>query len=145
MAEQRRDPRKRATIRVAPAVVTAFVVVGTVLTGDGGAFGGEGFANPHGERFFRVESSVSRSKNGKGVLSGYVYNTRGSYAAHVELMVEQVDTSGLARARTYGFVPGDVPAFGRAYFELPVASATGHYRARVVALEWVESPSGRWR
>jgi hypothetical protein len=102
---------------------------------------GAGWATNFGkpqESYFRVESSAGRTRAGRPMVSGYVHNDYGHYAAGVRLVVEQLDRAGRVTATTHGHV-GNVPNFDRTYFEVPLAALPDAYRVRITAFEWIQS------
>ena len=84
----------------------------------------------------RFEWEASRTRSGRPILEGYLYNDWKRVAYNVVLVVEALDASGQVVDRAVSMLPGIVPAFNRAYFEVPLASAGASYRIRVSSFEW---------
>lgn len=83
---------------------------------------------------FRVDWEPTTSKRGL-VLRGYVYNDGGHAAGNIRLIVESLDGAGQLAATTVAYVSGTAPAFGRVYFEAPLAAPASTYRVRVGSWE----------
>jgi hypothetical protein len=83
------------------------------------------------DQYFRLEWS----KNGRN-LNGYVYNSSNRRASRMQLLVEGVDDSGKALAKTATWVR-DVPPNNRAFFEVPVPEAPS-YRVSVLTFDWID-------
>jgi hypothetical protein len=90
------------------------------------------------EHYFRVESSTGQGRRGPAV-AGYVYNKYGQTTDRVRLAIETLDGAGQVTSTKIAQVLGDIPPGGRAYFEIPVSSATSQYRVRVLSFD----PIGR--
>ncbi len=83
------------------------------------------------DRYFKLEwSRTGRSVN------GYVYNAGDRRAAHMILLVEGLDGSGMTVNKTTTWVR-DVPPNNRAFFEVAVPTAAA-YRVSVQSFDWVE-------
>jgi hypothetical protein len=83
------------------------------------------------DQYFRLEWS----KNGRN-LNGYLYNSSNRRASRMQLLVEGVDDSGKALAKTTTWVR-DVPPNNRAFFEVPVPEAPS-YRVSVLTFDWID-------
>ena len=79
---------------------------------------------------------AGQTRSGRPTITGYVHNSYGHWAGNVRLEVEALDASGQVIGRTQGYVDGDVPAFGRGYFEVRLPQAAASYRVMVVSLDW---------
>ncbi len=87
--------------------------------------------NPEAERYFRAEwEPVQR---GGGALEGYVYSAYDYRVGGVQLRVDILDSAGQVEARAQGWVLGDIPAHGRAYFLVPLPRMGASYRVAVVS------------
>jgi hypothetical protein len=89
----------------------------------------------------RVESQTGLRK-GRPIVWGYIYNQRGWYATRVLIRIEQLDSTGKSVGSQTAWIPGDVPRFGRAYFEQPVPTADATYRVSVISLDWFGGGGG---
>jgi hypothetical protein len=84
---------------------------------------------------FRVEWQAGKSNKGDPILDGYVYNTRGTGATDVRLLVEILDAQGQVIDRTYGVVQGSVSGFDRVYFYVRLPMTGASYRVSVYSFE----------
>ena len=84
-------------------------------------------------QYFRVESESTRTKGGRPLLNGYVYNLSPYDVGNVRLGVEALGAGGEpVGGMTTGWVNGDIPANGgRRYFEVPLALAATDYRVTI--------------
>ena len=122
------------------AAVTAAAVMSV-----GGAGWAQNFGAPL-DSFFRLEWEVAKGWRGRPAVTGYIHNDHGLRADNVRLLVEELDASGRTVSRTIGYVVGDVPAHGRAFFEIPVPTAGASYRVTVHSFDWkLGGPSARLR
>jgi hypothetical protein len=84
-------------------------------------------------RYFRVEVSPDAVPRGGWAVEGYVYSTHPYRVNGVRLRVEVLDASGQVIHQAIGWVPGDVPSGGRAYFYVSVPGRGASYRAQVLS------------
>ncbi|HEV8436901.1 MAG TPA: hypothetical protein VGT40_02300 [Methylomirabilota bacterium] len=84
----------------------------------------------------RLDWEPGQARNGRPVISGYLYNDYGRPANNVRLLVESLDGSGAVIDRALGFVVGPVPGLGRSYFIVPLKTPGASYRVSVTAFEW---------
>jgi len=84
----------------------------------------------------RLDWEVTQTRNGRPVITGYIYNDYMRAAINVRLLVEALDASGQVIDRAYGFVPGVVPVFNRNYFDVRLKTAGASYRITVTSFEW---------
>jgi len=87
--------------------------------------------------FFRAEWSVPALPPASTKLEGYVYNDSSLRVTDVRLRVASLDTTGRAVGQTMGWVVGDIPPSGRAYFEMPLAAPAAAYAVTVVSFDVV--------
>lgn len=85
------------------------------------------------DRYFRVEWDPEAVPRGGWAVQGYVYSSHMYRVSGVRLRVEVLDSSGQVQHVAYGWVPGDVPAGGRAYFFVSVPSKGAAYRVKVLS------------
>jgi hypothetical protein len=85
------------------------------------------------ERYFRVEVDPDPVPRGGWAVQGYVYSSHRYRVNGVRLQVDVLDADGQLMQQVYGWVAGDVPAGGRAYFYVSVPKRGAAYRARVVS------------
>ncbi|MFQ5520082.1 MAG: hypothetical protein ACE5FK_01680 [Candidatus Methylomirabilia bacterium] len=81
------------------------------------------------DEYFRLEWKVEDGKRGP-VITGQIYNEHGMWATDVQLLVEQLNTSGDVIEKSIGYVDSWVPPGDRAYFWIPVPSVAT-YRVTV--------------
>jgi hypothetical protein len=87
--------------------------------------------NPEADRYFRVEwEPVLR---GGGALEGYVYSTYDYRVGGVQLRVDILGSAGQVEGQALGWVQGDIPANGRAYFLVSLPRMGAGYRVTVVS------------
>jgi hypothetical protein len=89
--------------------------------------------------YFRVESQTT-TRDGKGVVTGTVWNTTNWGAKRIQLLVEGVDVSGTPTSQRVVWLGVDLPAGQHGYFEVPMPAAPA-YRVSVFAFD---SRRGRW-
>jgi len=85
---------------------------------------------PDAERWFKLGWETAPERDGSVRLRGYVVNTYGEPAGKVQLLAQALDANGNVVAQRIEWVPGVVPGFGRAYFEVPKMPKAGVARAR---------------
>ena len=71
-------------------------------------------------------------------LEGYVYNTSPLRVSDVRLHVVERDSAAQAVGEAWGWVFGDVPAGGSAYFAIALQTAADSYDVVVVSFDPVE-------
>lgn len=92
---------------------------------------------PAWERYFTV-SWETFERRGRPHLSGYVVNRYGEPAARIQLLVEALDSSGQIVAQRMEWLGGDLGAFSRVYFEVPVPQPASSYRVSVFAFDFLQ-------
>jgi hypothetical protein len=85
------------------------------------------------ERYFRTEWEPEAVARGGWAVEGYVYSTHPYRVNGVRLSVEVLDATGEVQDRVFGWVPGDVPSGGRAYFFVSVPRRGAAYRVKVLS------------
>jgi hypothetical protein len=95
-------------------------------------------ASPQGsttdaDRYFRVEIDPEPVPRGGWAVQGYVYSTHPYRVNGVRVEVEVLDEAGQVTRKAYGWVPGDVPAGGRAYFFVSLPARGAAYRGKVIS------------
>jgi len=118
----------------AAIALTLSVVSGTHAQSD---FGG---GTPE-SRYFRTESAVSAGRRGPQV-EGYVYNLCDAHAIRVLLRIDALDNSGRLIETRRAYVPFDVPARGRSFFQVPAPGGTASARVSVESFEWTGRGAG---
>jgi len=100
---------------------------------------------PDSERWFKLSWQAVPEKNGdQRRLRGYVVNTYGEAAARVQLLAQALDSSGAVVGQRVEWLPGVVPGFGRAYFEVPKMPKADHYRVTVWSYERIQGRGDGW-
>ena len=77
-----------------------------------------------------------RTRHGRPVIQGYVYNDYFRAAANVRLLVETLDASGAVIARDVGVVRGVVAFNDRTYCEVPLTTPGASYHVSITAFDW---------
>src|ERR1041385_4396905 len=73
-------------------------------------------ARAQGTQIFRLEVEPEPVPRAGWAVAGYVYNDSRYRVGGVRLRAEVLDESGAQIAEAFGWVYGNVPAGGRAYF-----------------------------
>ena len=127
---------------VAMSILTISTHPLTVGVSAAWAQGSQGFGSSAPDRFFRVEAEGGQGRGGRPVVRGYIYNDYGVAAGRVLLQVETLDAGGQVVARSLVPADGNVPGFGRLYFEGPVSATGAKYRVSVYYYEWLNRGGG---
>jgi hypothetical protein len=85
------------------------------------------------DRYFKVEWEPDAVPRGGWAVQGYVVSSHPYRVNGVRLQVEVLDSAGEVESRVFGWVPGDVPAGGRAYFFVSVPKRGASYRVKVLS------------
>jgi hypothetical protein len=85
------------------------------------------------DRYFKVEWEPEAVPRGGWAVQGYVISSHSYRVNGVRLQVEVLDSAGEVENRVFGWVPGDVPAGGRAYFFVSVPKRGASYRVKVLS------------
>jgi hypothetical protein len=85
------------------------------------------------EQMFRVQYSKEAIPRGGWAVEGYVHNESRYLVSGVRLKVQVLDDSGGVVGESLGWVYGNVPAGGRAYFAVPVPRRGPDYRVTIVS------------
>ena len=94
------------------------------------------------EHWFRLEWTA-QAKGDRREIDGYVYNSYGRAAAHMQMLAQALDASGNVVAQKIEWVPGTVPALNRAYFRIPGLPPAHAYRVSVWAFDFVDDARDR--
>lgn len=89
------------------------------------------------ERYFTVTWETFE-RRGRTHVGGYVVNQHGAAMGRVRLLVDSLDASGRVLAQRVDWLVGDVPPFGRRYFEAPVPQPAAAYRVSVFTFDPVQ-------
>jgi hypothetical protein len=122
------------------ARVTLAAIALTLTAAAGAAAQDFGAGTPE-SRYFRVDSVVTAGRRGPQI-QGYVYNVYDAHAVRVRLRMEALDATGRVLDTRTVFVPTDVPARGRAFFEAPAPAGTASARVSVLNFEWAPRGGG---
>src|SRR5262245_17932276 len=117
--------RPCGVLRVFLALVTLALVLPTAARGQGTA--------SDASQYFKVEVSPEPVPRGGWAVEGYVYCTHPYRVNSVRVRVDVLDENGKVINQSYGWVPGDIPAGGRAYFFVSVPQRGATYRAQVLS------------
>ena len=93
------------------------------------------------DRYFKVEWDPEAVPRGGWAVQGYVISSHSYRVNGVRLQVEVLDSAGEVESRVFGWVPGDVPAGGRAYFFVSVPKRGASYRVKVLSFFLVSRES----
>ena len=85
------------------------------------------------DRYFKAEWDAEAVPRGGWAVQGYVVSSHNYRVNGVRLQVEVLDSAGAVESRVFGWVPGDVPAGGRAYFFVSVPKRGASYRVKVLS------------
>jgi len=80
---------------------------------------------------FELDWQAKPGPDGTQRIQGYIVSRHGHSAEPVRVLVQVLDASGAAMDYRIAWIPGGVPGFGRAYFEVahqPSSSAMSHQR-----------------
>jgi hypothetical protein len=128
---RRRDPNgdvrvKRGLLRCQWAIglATAMVVLAVATT-----VVAKNFARPSEGRF-AVTWELGGSPQ-TPEIKGYVYNKTGYSVTDVQILIERLDSAGRSVERHLGWVFGDIPPDGRAFFVARVPAPSPTYRVTV--------------
>ena len=115
--------------RLLPAVLLAGIVAaGALLAGIGVAH-----AQGSAEQIFTIDYSKQPVPRGGWAVEGYVNNSSRYLYSGVRLRVQVLDESGGVIGESFGWVYGNVPASGRAYFTVSIPKRGADYRITVVS------------
>jgi hypothetical protein len=89
---------------------------------------------PGWERFFKIDWEAVEPRR-RPVVRGYVVNDSPYTVTRMQLLVDGLDGSGRVVGQQITWLPGTLPAFGRAYFEIPMQQRAQAYRVRVLAYD----------
>jgi hypothetical protein len=110
------------------------VVVVMVIVGGTGICQAQS-PGPGGE-LLPLEWKVGQIGSGQPTITGHIDNRHVFGARGIQLLVEELDSSGRRVSQTIGYLNWDVPPGGRAYFEIRVPTAGGTYRVTLLAIDW---------
>ena len=85
------------------------------------------------EQIFTIEYSREPVPRGGWAVEGYVNNSSRYLVSGVRLRVQVLDASGQAIGEAFGWVYGNVPAGGRAYFTVSLPRRGADYRINVIS------------
>ena len=85
------------------------------------------------EQIFTIDYSREPIPRGGWAVEGYVNNSSRYLVGGVRLRVQVLDDSGQPIGESFGWVYGNVPAGGRAYFTVSIPRRGADYRISVVS------------
>jgi hypothetical protein len=95
---------------------------------------------PGWESKFSIEWNTQPEAGGTSLLYGHITSHYGGYASPVRVLGMAVDSSGKVIGQRIEWVPGGVPGFADAYFEIGHLPATPSYRVTVWDYTFIEAP-----
>ena len=100
-----------------------------------GFLAGIGTASAQGsaDQIFKIDYSKEAVPRGGWAVEGYVNNGSRSLVSGVRLRVQVLDAAGEAIGESFGWVYGNVPPGGRAYFTESIPKKGADYRITVVS------------
>lgn len=123
--------------RVSKVIVMSIVVAMAALV-MGAAADAQNFGAPLVTFHFEVSP---RTFAGGPAVEGWAYNDGLFRITNVRLKVEVLDVSGVVTHEAMGWVLGDIPARGRAYFVVPVKETAAAHRVTVVSFDVIAGGS----
>ena len=87
---------------------------------------------------FRAEAETDKLSRRGPAVSGWLYNDKTVAVSNVRLQVDVLDASGEVVASAEGWIYGNVPGRGRAYFFVVVPRLGGSYRVTVLRFDRLE-------
>ena len=97
---------------------------------------------PNTQQWFSVRLTADPARNGERRLHGHVDSSLGEAANRVQLLAQALDASGNVIGQRLEWLPEMIPAFGRAYFEVPKMPAAAQYRVTVWSFDRLKGGSG---
>ena len=116
-------------IRRLPIALLAGALIAWSVVADVGTAGAQ--APP--DQIFKIDYNREAVPRGGWAVEGYVNNTSRTLVSGVRLHVEVLDAEGASIGQSFGWVYGNVPAGGRAYFTVSVPKRGADYRISVVS------------
>ena len=113
--------------------ILTIVIVSALTLGPSGAFAADSGQNAGvgGDGRFPMEWEAEGAVGSEPVLRGDVENRSDLRVGDVRLRIETLDGDGKVIGHASGWVSGDVPARGRAYFLVPITVPGAAYRVSV--------------
>jgi hypothetical protein len=93
---------------------------------------------PGWESKFRLDWKAEPARDGSMVLYGRVSSQYGQFASPFRVLGMAVDSSGKVIGQRIEWVPGGVPGFNQAYFQIDHLVAAASYRVTVWDYSFVE-------
>ena len=109
------------------------LVAGLLVTWSLVAEVGTSLAQGVPEQMFTVEYNREAVPRGGWAVEGYVNNSLRQLVSGVRLRVEVLDAGGASIGQAFGWVYGNVPPSGRAYFTVALPRRGADYRITVVS------------
>jgi hypothetical protein len=97
---------------------------------------------PNAQEWFRTSWTVDPNGSGERRLHGYIESSLGEAATRVQLLAQALDASGNVIGQRVEWLPELIPAFGRAYFEVPKMPAAAQYRVTVWSFDRLKGGGG---
>jgi len=109
------------------------LVAGALLAWGLVAAPGAARAQVPAEQIFKIDYNREAVPRGGWAVEGYVNNSSRYLVSGVRLRVEVLDAGGASIGEAFGWVYGNVPANGRAYFSVSLPRRGADYRITVVS------------
>jgi hypothetical protein len=94
---------------------------------------------PGWESKFSIESNVQPEPDGTSLLYGQITSHYGEYASPFRVLGMAVDSSGKVIGQRIEWVPGGIPGFAHAYFEISHLPAAPSYKVTVWDYTFIEA------
>ncbi len=94
---------------------------------------------PGWESKFTLDWKVEPAKDGTSRVYGRISSRYGQHAEPLRVLARAVDQGGKVVGQRIGWVPGGVPGFTQAYFEIDHLAAAASYRVTVWDYTFIEA------
>ncbi|MFQ5946301.1 MAG: hypothetical protein ACE5NC_08640 [Anaerolineae bacterium] len=103
---------------------------------------GTGVCQAEDSGYSGLEWEAGRGWRERPAVSRHIYNRSDQWATDIQLLVEELDTTGRVVGKTIGYVDRSVPVGDRTHFEVRVPTAVAMYRVTVHSFNVFHGPSG---
>ena len=91
---------------------------------------------------FTLEWTIQPGKDGTSIVYGRIHSHYGQYASPFRVLGMAVDASGKVIGQRIASVPGGVPGFSQAYFEIDHLAPAASYRVTVWDYNFIQMRGG---